>query len=65
MYGLYLENIMLPITVYYGLFLVLKIVKQQMALIHLFFASLLMYAHGQGLFMGPPFSQGCAILGYL
>lgn len=29
MYGLYFENIMmLPITAYYGLFLVLKIVKK-------------------------------------
>lgn len=52
MYGLYLENIMLPITAYYGLFLVLKIVKKQMALIRLYFTSLLMYTHGQRLFMG-------------
>lgn len=53
MYGLYLENIMLPITAYYGLFLVLKIVKKQMALISLNFTSSPMYTHGQGLFMGP------------
>lgn len=39
MYGLYLENIMLPIMAYYGLFLVLKIVKKQMTLILLNFTS--------------------------
>lgn len=53
MYGLYLENIMLPIMAYYGLFLVLKIVKKQMTdTFELHFLACV-YTHGQGPFMGP------------
>lgn len=53
MYGLYLENITLPIMAYYGLFLVLKIVKKQMTLILLNFASSSVYTHGQDPSMRP------------